>query len=77
MSQHEIHFKIVHPEILFLQEAVSIQKNILISDPETESHIYQEFLCKTFVLVCKLRMIQYFVNATYFLRWCFLTLNVN
>ena len=42
MSQLEIHFKIVPQEILFIQAAVSIQKKILISDPETEAHTYQQ-----------------------------------
>ena len=70
MSQLEIHFKIVHLEILLLQAAVSIQKKVLISDPKTEDQTYQEkqFLCKTCEQICKLRMIQYLLNATYFLR---------
>ena len=73
MSQLEVHFKIVHQKIFFIQAAVSIQKKILISDPETEAHTYQEkqFLCKTCEQICKLRMIQYLLNATYFLRWYF------
>ena len=70
MSQLEIHFKILHPNTLQSSKQQSQIKKFLLSDPETEANTYQEkqFLCKTCEQICKLRMIQYLLNATYFLR---------